>query len=94
MTKTDRPWTEGPWINDKGRIKQPDSFDWVGSVQQSNMPNWEANAHLIAQAPALYEALEAIVKESNERGIEELFDTARATLAAANPGRGGDGDGS
>ena len=46
--------TPGPWEQKHGRpqaiIPSWASFDWVASVQVSNVPEWEANAAYIAAA--------------------------------------------
>jgi len=60
--------TPGPWKmkppgtivahSDKCVVKHPASFDWVATVQVSNVPQWEANGRLIAAAPDLLAAVE------------------------------------
>lgn len=55
--------TPGPWKlyppgsiighSKQAVVKQPGAFDWIASVQCSNVPNWEDNAVLIAAAPEL-----------------------------------------
>jgi hypothetical protein len=40
------------------------AFDWVATCQVSNVSEWRANARLIAAAPDLLAALEALVTAS------------------------------
>lgn len=63
-------FTPGPWVvkngsmvghSDKVVIKNDDYFDWVCTVQVSNMDNYEANARLISAAPEMYELLSGIL---------------------------------
>jgi hypothetical protein len=63
----DTKHTPGPWVvrgpgsvighSNKCVVQNNDHFDWVAQVQVSNMPEWEANAKLIASAPELLKAL-------------------------------------
>ena len=78
-------FTKGPWIattcldywvepqsapDDGGfyGIAQCGDISWPGFREKQS--EWEANAHLIASAPALYEALEELV-EAAERVVGE-----------------------
>ena len=64
-------YTPGPWEKfppgtivanpDQCVIKRREDFDWIASVQISNIPNWRANARLIAAAPELLEAAKDVV---------------------------------
>ena len=94
---TDQQHTPGPWEakvpgtivahSDKCVVRGEDSvIDWVATVQVSNMPAWRANAHLIAAAPELLEALRGIVDSFEtcpENLHSELFTAARAAIAKA-----------
>jgi hypothetical protein len=63
--------TPGPWVvkppgsvvghEASCAVKEPSASDWVATVQVSNVPEWEANARLIAAAPDLLAALDGIV---------------------------------
>lgn len=56
------PWTPGPWvISGKGSIRGPNAPRQIlGYIARVNWQNREANARLIAEAPAMAEALEQI----------------------------------
>jgi len=84
---TDNQHTPGPW-RAKGHCIETEeySFNWVASVQTSNVPEWEANARLIAAAPELLDALQSILDIepsglSNEE--RQLYALARAAIAKA-----------
>ena len=67
---SERKHTRGPWKvfppgkivghSDRCVIKRDDAFDWVASVQLSNMPNWQENAELIASAPDMADKIERL----------------------------------
>ena len=83
MAHTPGPWKQfppGTIVGHSGQavIKREGDFDWVASVQIANSPNWEANARLIAAAPLMLEALEAI-----ELGL----DYGGELLTSVNPER-------
>jgi len=64
---TPGPWTMNPMGSifshpDKCVVKRDDYFDWVATVQVSNMPQWEANGKAIAAVPDMIEALQAIIE--------------------------------
>lgn len=72
--------TPGPWVqttafgeqSDNGpSIKNADNFDWVATVQVSNVSEWRPNARLISQAPDLARKLADAV-EVLERAKHEL----------------------
>ena len=86
--------TPGPWeIEDHYHF----SYRWISGPEHSQLaqvvwcmededrsPECEANAHLIAAAPDLLEALEALVlDESKEYIPTRLWDAARAAIAKA-----------
>lgn len=69
MDIVDRPWTPGPWLAD-GRDVTSVTGSRIATV--ANKPVTEANAHLIAAAPELYEALElakATIREWHGLGM-------------------------
>ena len=78
-------FTPGPWVvntfifNGKRKLEVLDATGVNACVQ--------ANAHLIAAAPAMYEALQSILEFyewSNSNGAEQAaYDKARAALAQA-----------
>ena len=64
---TPRPWEfvmPGKIIShpDSAVIRHPGHFDWVGTVQVSNMPAWEANGELIVKAVNSHDALVEVVE--------------------------------
>jgi hypothetical protein len=81
--------TRGPWQQEKGspNVVQPGypSFDWICTVQVSNVEKWADNAAFIAAANperilALLDALTAARTEA-ERAREALLELTNATLA-------------
>lgn len=90
-------WTPGPWKNDNGLVNGRmsdgrvsfdifDAAEWPGDEDEAH-----ANAHLIAAAPAMYDALKALHLQAlqsslndpaNEWGREAL-DMASAALSKA-----------
>jgi len=81
---TDNQHTPGPW-RAKGHCIETEeySFNWVASVQTSNVPEWEANARLIAAAPELLEALQAVVALPGFEPAEPYGKIVRAAIAKA-----------
>lgn len=93
-TKT--KWTPGPWIPERfneGRADESititayakDDTNMVGpaeiaDISDMGMSDAEANARLIAAAPKLYRALQAIIEPANERTIR--FDSKREYYVA------------
>jgi len=80
--------TPGPWQAynlHKGRTLK----HWVvdtgtGKVTLDDAAHWEAgNAHLIAAAPAMYEALSELVKYLREEVADEALDTWAPVFKAA-----------
>lgn len=96
---TEPKFTKGPWGLDVGfESSRPGDFDEYWQVHDGHdaiacsancyAGNREANAHLIAAAPDLYEALQACLNfmenTESELGFSlESADQARATLAKA-----------
>lgn len=79
---TEAKFTPGPWRYEQDflscRVAAP-KFGGVAKVFGSN-PTCVANAHLIAAAPELYEALEAVELARNS---DEPHDWQRATNLSA-----------
>lgn len=84
--------TPGPWTGkDVGICKQDDAglqLGFIMTFDDKRRAECAANAHLIAAAPELLEALQSIVKEAkNPRGeLYELLmviDSAQTTIAKA-----------
>ena len=68
--------TPGPWTAKGPHIHEPiPSFNWIATVQTSNMPEWEANARAIAAVPEMLEALKVAAKA-------ELYDPATGLIDA------------
>ena len=96
MTETQTSWTPGPWgyyraisvLEGNGNFNvhsdaEPElAQTWVAQVVLRE--DAEANAQLIAAAPALYEALQELMDELQRARIAPLVgDKARAALAQA-----------
>ena len=74
--------TAGPWIvkapgsvighQGKCVVTNDDHFDWVATVQVSNVPEWEANANLIAEAGTVYHETGLTPRELVERYNEAI----------------------
>lgn len=61
MSAENRPWTQGPWEVDPKRslrVVAPGGVTVASTGTQTSIRDeWEANAYIMAAAPALYEAL-------------------------------------
>lgn len=91
---TERKWTPGPWlveVDESSQVERypmiaSENYGVVGSEGMYGVIETDyANAHLIAAAPDLYEALESLVRDYD---IGEMTDTpeldaANAALAKA-----------
>ena len=113
MPTTNRPWTKGPWIIDPNpELPLAVINPTEGGIEICQLegertdPEIIANAQLIAQAPALYEALSGLYEayEAIDTEMDIPMDVLVAAcnrakgvaikaLAAANPGDGGERDG-
>jgi len=93
MTK--RKWTPGPWlVQTTDGAKSGNGFDVLGSCvsgltwinPDSNQSEAQANAHIIAAAPDLYEALENLLGVHEGKGGTKYHagEIARAALAKAS----------
>ena len=87
--------TPGPWTNRsrKDEVRQVESAEWIADVGGRNIHERIANARLIAAAPGLLAALQAMVRAFNVKSIEPIvamatIEHARAAIRAALP----DGD--
>jgi hypothetical protein len=95
---TDPKWTPGPWRTAAhgSRVWGTDGKGWVEVAQVGNFSDkellptneerWKADANLMAAAPELYEALNAIIRDLPSRRdwldpVAEEF--ARAALSKA-----------
>ena len=99
---SDRKWTAGPWWVEVGTGEDDEGDIYVchegtscteTTVVNFGMPTIEecANAHLIAAAPDLYEALLAIVQHDEyivESGIMKPFVELHHALSALKKARG------
>ena len=86
--------TPGPWV--LNGVMALDTRLWIVSIpgEQARIEvadystESESNAHLIAAAPDLLEALEALVKVDAEDGADdEYLRVARAAIAKARGGK-------
>ena len=56
--------TPGPWANLRGAIRTDfDQWNWIASVQISNVPNWPDNAEFIAAAHDMADTIAALLDE-------------------------------
>ena len=85
MTKT--PWTPGPWAldipTDTWMFVTGDGYTIARIIDGMPSGQYHANANLIAEAPAMAEALEVLAhwfNQSEERRLDTIA-TARAILA-------------
>lgn len=81
---TDIKHTLGPWERDDGYIKSINTGDVICTPYFSyyeRTDEQKANAHLIAAAPEMYEALKNLVESCQLFGKD--VDEARAALAKA-----------
>ena len=89
---SERKWTPGPWIwgaeftglygagKDNAVLDyEPYEGMWIADYT----PQGEANAHLIAAAPDMYEALYRAVKQLEDHGFDGLSCGGYAALAKA-----------
>ena len=90
---TETKFTPGPWVNSPlgpWIIETKDEIE-IADISAFSLVNATANAHLIAAAPELYEALVNVMSEISSIlkdeehyfGTTERFDAARAALAKA-----------
>lgn len=84
---TDAKHTPGPWrYHGKSRILGPKGS--IGNVFASGITHYEraSNAHLIAAAPDMYEALEELERLITDQGFPyegHMLTTCRVALAKA-----------
>lgn len=76
---TERNWTPGPWFMGGSNVYTSSDEPSV-AVMVRHRAEWEDNAHLIAAAPDMYEALEACVQDGL---FGEVFHKACDALAKA-----------
>lgn len=83
--------TPGPWVIDNGDICQRTKHGLrvIATTSPPADGDEDANTHLIAAAPELYEALEAMLRAFDDRQIHPSFkpfpavEAAEAALAKA-----------
>ena len=80
--------TPGPWhtAGDQG-VQIRSQRDQIAKVWTMRGNEWKANARLIASAPELLEALQAVLANSlDSKGLADAHKQARAAIAkATNP---------
>lgn len=84
------PHTPGPWIKEGGTVCQVDTLQTICKTSGKDEAAQSANAHLIAAAPELLDALNAAYNalawpdnEMTEEEEEELLETIREALRKA-----------
>ena len=90
--------TQGPWrvetqdisvsTDDGEQIAQTAAVPGFGMSVHWNIPQRKANAHLIAAAPDLYEALAGLMYEIADCSQFDLWDNAEKAEAALAKARG------
>ena len=96
MTHTPGPWTDAPDHKGTGVYTCPNGLP-EGHIANVNTGPvaWQANARLIAAAPAMLEALKGVIEEEQRRnrigtsadvGVRALANTARAIIQAIEEG--------
>ena len=77
--------TQGPWVFEYGSIYTPTGKQVCRPCDKKTQTykNWEANARLIAAAPELLEACQALLTYHDYEGYAEAADKARAAIAKA-----------
>lgn len=77
-------FTKGPWVarTHDGELKHAVIYLNGGGFDISNCPDCVANAHLIAAAPDMYDALASIENDGNQVPAW-LWDKIQDTLAKA-----------
>lgn len=91
---TSAPWTPGPWTVHKSRTTDDvgiiggggclaECFSEIRRKNENAVREQEANAHLIAAAPDLYAALDAIIDGRMWSMSDNKFGAAKAALAKA-----------
>ena len=93
MTEREKRYTPGPWRLGRGH-KTGTPRTVMPVLRRDSLirsQNYEANAHLIAAAPDLLEALESIQAwvtdegfEDTHEGVAEICAQARAAIAKAH----------
>lgn len=89
----ERKWTPGPWVagpryrsiisdNPTG-YEDEDSIEAYGGHLVCESVKWDANAHLIAAAPDLYEALEDLAKQTAVYMDDETVQVVASALRKA-----------
>ena len=90
--------TQGPWKCCPASVHRPEIITahnkvicsvWSGgSVSQITYDEWQANIHLIASAPDLLEALEAVIdlQDADSVFATPILAQARAAIAKAKGG--------
>jgi hypothetical protein len=85
---TERKWTPGPWMVETGddgvlsSVFRYEDVEYTG-IAYLTLDNHEANARLIAAAPDLYEALDAIIDGISWSMSDNKFGAAKSALAKA-----------
>ena len=80
--------TPGPWhtAGDQG-VQIRSQRDQIAKVWTMRGNEWKANARLIAAAPELLEALQAVLANSlDSKGLADAHKQARAAIAKATTG--------
>lgn len=85
---TERKWTPGPWSAMDGGWVEAGDGDPIAMINDNGLSNSTfkedvPNAHLIATAPDLYEALLELRKWMGPCGIDHEIDAAMSAADAA-----------
>jgi hypothetical protein len=84
--------TPGPWTAERGN-RGADRPMFITASVHDGIQGWtDADAHLIAAAPDLYEALERIVKWMDAQGYNALYQFSEPFIRWFKEGLGSGGD--
>ncbi len=76
-------FTPGPWEHKGNRVYRKDSYEVAWIAGQGPHSEWQANATLIAAAPAMYEALKGCLRVTEAWKSQAEMDGDTVEIEAA-----------